>query len=146
MDNSMQKKRKKKIWTKIWILLLTILVCSLTFSMETQAAKKKKKPKIKVTSVKLKNIDSSIILEPGKSKTVKVTVAPSNAANKKVKWTSSKPNVVSVTSKGKNKRFEEGESHYHGNSKGWLQEKGKIVSDSGKISIKYYIYKYKCTY
>ncbi len=133
MDNSMQKKRKKKIWTKIWILLLTILVCSLTFSMETQAAKKKKKPKIKVTSVKLKNIDSSIILEPGKSKTVKVTVAPSNAANKKVKWTSSKPNVVSVTSKGKIKGLKKGKATITATAKDGSKKKAKLSVTVGKL-------------
>lgn len=131
-DNTIQKKRTKIIWTKVWIMLLTFFVCSMAFSMETQAAKKKKKPKIKVTSVKLKNIESSIILEPGKSKTIKVSVAPSNATNKKIKWTSNKPNVVSVTSKGKIKGLKEGKATITATANDGSKKKAKLSVTVGK--------------
>ena len=130
--NTMLKTRTKRIWAKLWVMLLAVLVCSITCSMETQAAKKKKKPKIKVTSVKLKNIDSSIILEPGKSKTVKVSVAPSNATNKKIKWASSNPKVVSVTSKGKIKGLAEGKATITATAKDGSKKKASLSVTVGK--------------
>ena len=55
--------------------------------------------KVKVIKVGLNY--STIYLTKGKSKTLKATVSPSNAANKSVSWTSSNKKVATVSSKGK---------------------------------------------
>jgi len=52
-----------------------------------------------VTSVSLNT--STINWEVGKSASFKATVSPSNAANKKLKWTSSNPEVATVSQAGK---------------------------------------------
>ncbi len=54
---------------------------------------------VKVTGVSLDK--SSMSLEKGVSGTIKVTVAPSNATNKNVTWTSSNSSVATVDSSGK---------------------------------------------
>ena len=53
---------------------------------------------VKVTKLKLNH--SKITLKKGKSQTLKVTVYPSKASNKKVKWISSNKKVATVTQKG----------------------------------------------
>ena len=55
--------------------------------------------KVKVIKVALNY--SKIYLTKGKSKTLKVTVSPTNAANKSVSWTSSNKKIATVSSKGK---------------------------------------------
>ena len=47
-------------------------------------------------------------LRKGKTRTLKVTVSPADASNKKVKWTSSSPKVATVTQKGKVKGIKAG--------------------------------------
>ena len=44
---------------------------------------------------------STIYLTKGKSKTLKATVSPSNAANKSVKWSSSNKKIATVSTRGK---------------------------------------------
>ncbi len=46
-------------------------------------------------------INKSLTLEQGKSKTLKATVKPADAENKKVTWSSSDPSVAAVDSNGK---------------------------------------------
>ncbi len=53
----------------------------------------------KVSSVKLNK--TSLVLYLGKTATLKHTLAPSNATNKKVSWKSSNANIVKVSSSGK---------------------------------------------
>ena len=68
----------------------------------TTAKKTETKPsatKVKVIKVGLNY--SKIYLTKGKSKTLKATVSPTNAANKSVKWTSSNKKIATVSSKGK---------------------------------------------
>lgn len=55
----------------------------------------------KVKVIKVHVNYSKIYLTKGKSKTLKVTISPSNAANKSVKWTSSNKKIATVSSKGK---------------------------------------------
>ena len=58
------------------------------------------KPTVKkVTKVSLSK--KSVVLVKGRSTTVKATVAPTNATNKKLKWTTSNSNVAVVNSQGK---------------------------------------------
>lgn len=54
---------------------------------------------ISVTGVSLNS--SSVSLEPGQSQTLVVTVAPPNAANQQVDWSSSNPSVATVDQSGK---------------------------------------------
>ena len=68
----------------------------------TTAKKTNTKPaasKVKVIKVGLNY--SKIYLTKGKTKTLKATVSPTNAANKSVKWTSSNKKIATVSSKGK---------------------------------------------
>lgn len=68
----------------------------------TTAKKTETKPvasNVKVIKVGLNY--STIYLAKGKSKTLKATVSPANAANRSVKWTSSNKKIVTVSSKGK---------------------------------------------
>lgn len=68
----------------------------------TTAKKTNTKPaasKVKVIKVGLNY--SKIYLTKGKSKTLKATVSPTNAANKSVSWTSSNKKIATVSSKGK---------------------------------------------
>lgn len=68
----------------------------------TTAKKTETKPaasKVKVIKVSLNY--SKIYITKGKSKTLKVTVSPTNAANKSVSWSSSNKKIATVSSKGK---------------------------------------------
>ncbi len=58
---------------------------------------------VKVTAVKVKSIElnkTTVKLAKGKTYQLKATIAPSNATNKKLIWSSSNPEAVSVSSKG----------------------------------------------
>lgn len=55
----------------------------------------------KVNVIKVALNYSQITVTKGKSKTLKATVTPSNATNKKLKWTTSNKKIATVTSKGK---------------------------------------------
>lgn len=72
---------------------------------ETTTAKKSETtttaPKSKVKVIKVGLNYSKIYLTVGKSKSLVATVTPTNASNKKVKWTSSNKKVATVNSKGK---------------------------------------------
>lgn len=63
---------------------------------------------ILVSGIKLNCNESTLSINKGKSYSLKATVAPTNAANKKVTYTSSKPSVVSVNSSGKLKAKKKG--------------------------------------
>ena len=56
------------------------------------------KPVVKVTSVSLNA--NSVILNRGKKTTLRATVTPSNATNKKIAWTTSNSRVATVTQSG----------------------------------------------
>lgn len=60
---------------------------------------KEKAANVPVTGVSLNK--STLTLDKGKTTTLTETVAPSNATNKKVTWTSSNTNVASVDTNGK---------------------------------------------
>lgn len=62
------------------------------------AAKYLKKAPVAVTAVTLS--DSSATLLKGSTVTLKAAVTPTNATDKTVKWSSSKPSVATVTAKG----------------------------------------------
>ena len=62
----------------------------------TQAKKTKKKIKVKAVYIDYRQIS----LQKGKTRTLRAIISPSNASNKKVKWTSSNRKVATVTQKG----------------------------------------------
>ena len=70
----------------------------------TTQSEKTKKIKVKAVYLDYRQIS----LQKGKSRTLKATISPSNAINKKVKWTSSNKKVATVTQKGKVKGIKAG--------------------------------------
>ena len=70
----------------------------------TQTKKSNTKKKVKALYLDYKQIS----LQRGKTRSLKVTVSPSDASNKKVKWTSSNRKVATVTQKGKVKGIKAG--------------------------------------
>lgn len=65
-------------------------------------------PAVKVTKLKAKN--KKITLKVGRTKTIKVTVYPSTATNKKLKWTSGNKRYATVSSSGKVKARKAGKT------------------------------------
>ena len=75
---------------KISVILLTLFVVFAVIGCKEDTPKA-----VAVTGVTLD--ETSIILDQGESKTLTATVAPNNATNKVVTWTSSDPSKVTVT-------------------------------------------------
>ncbi len=73
-------------------------------STTTQAKKTATKKRVKAVYLDYRQIS----LQKGKTRTLKATISPSNASNKKVKWTSSNKKVATVTQKGKVKGIKAG--------------------------------------
>ena len=73
-------------------------------SATTQTKKSNTKKKVKALYLDYKQIS----LQRGKTRSLKVMVSPSDASNKKVKWTSSNRKVATVTQKGKVKGIKAG--------------------------------------
>ncbi len=85
-----------KTLKKIIAVMMSVLMLVGTFSIAfTSSAAKKKK----VTKVKLNK--TSVTMYTTQTYTLKATVSPSNASNKKVKWKSSNSKIAKVDSKGK---------------------------------------------
>jgi len=82
-------------------LALCLVCCLAIIITPIQADAAKKKKVVKVTSVKITNISNTYTLKKGRTKTIKVKISPSNATNKKLKWSSSNTKVAKVNSKGK---------------------------------------------
>ncbi len=77
---------------------------SATITVKTSNGKKatcKVTVKNAVSPTKVKLSKTSVTLGKGKSTTLKATVSPSNATNKKVTWSTSNKKVATVTSSGK---------------------------------------------
>lgn len=86
---------------------------SATITCTTKDSGKKATCKITVTKVVPTSVSfqkSSMKIDYGKTYTLKATVLPSNASDKSLKWTSSNPEIVSVTSEGKIKGLKAGKS------------------------------------
>lgn len=79
--------------------IATIKAKTVDGSNKTVTCKVTVKKAVKVKSLKISNKTKT--LKKGKTFTLKVTVSPTNATNKKVKWTSSNSKVAKVDSKGK---------------------------------------------
>lgn len=73
-------------------------------SVITQTKKSNTKKKVKTVYLDYKQIS----LQKGKTRSLKVTVSPSDASNKRVKWTTSNRKVATVTQKGKVKGIKAG--------------------------------------
>jgi len=97
MKNATQKRFMKK---SMCLCLTFAFVITGLFSYNVSSAAKK----VTVKSVKITNPkEKTLVLAKGKSFSLKTTVKvkPNKAANKKVTYKSSKPKIVSVSSKGK---------------------------------------------
>lgn len=82
----------------VYLLVIALFVTSMALSPQTASAAAKKR----VTSVTLvKPAISTLTLKKGQSYSLKVSVLPKNASNKKVSYKSKKSSIVSVSSKGK---------------------------------------------
>ncbi len=93
-------KRGKQIFALALAFLLTMSGIFGADTATVQAAKAAKK--VKVTAVTVTNCNTgSVTIAKGKSFTLKPAVAPSNASNKKVTYSSSSPKVAAVSQKGK---------------------------------------------
>lgn len=90
MHQEMEKKR--------WVLIVCIIFALILELAVPQAAFAASKKKVK--SVSFTNVGTYLTLKKGQKKTLKVSVKPKSAKNKKVKYKSSRPSVVSVSKKG----------------------------------------------
>lgn len=85
-------------------LCLAMILISIP-SQKVEAAKRK------ITSISIENVDNKkITLEKGKTYQLKAKIAPSNATYQKLKWSSSKKSVVSVSKSGKIKALKKGKA------------------------------------
>ena len=69
---------------------------------------------LKGQTVKVKKLTlnyKQITLQAGKTRTLKLKISPSNATNKKVRWTSSNKKIATVTQKGKIKALKTGRAN-----------------------------------
>ena len=99
-----------------------------TITATVKETKKKATCKISVgTPVKKVTVNQSkITLKAGESANVKATVAPKNATNKKVTWTSSNTKVVTVSNSGKITALAEGSATVTVKAKDGSNKKAKI--------------------
>ena len=106
------------------VLMLGALVigCKTNVSSETST--------VAVTGVTLNK--SELTLEAGKSEQLTATVAPTNATNKKVSWSSGKPDIASVDASGKVTANKAGEAVIMVTS----EDGGKTASCTVKVTAK----------
>ena len=74
------------------------ITCKAADGSDVKASCKVTVPAVKVTGVKLSKSNATVTC--GEKLTLKTTITPSNATNKKVSWTSSNTKVAKVDSKG----------------------------------------------
>lgn len=92
-DNKVKQKKNR---IGIFFVVLLVSLCMLP-TMKTEAASKRK-----VTSVAITNVyNDKLTIEKGKTYTLKTSVSPSNASDKRVTWKSSNSKIVKVSSSGK---------------------------------------------
>lgn len=77
------------------LIIVLCLICGCCLGISTQASAEKK-----IKSISFKKYNKTLTIERGQKLTLKVTIKPSKATNKTLKWKSSKKKVVSVTQKG----------------------------------------------
>lgn len=75
-------------------ILLLLMVVLLAFPSAAMAKR------IKVKKIKFKKYSGTLVITKGQKLTLKVKITPAKATNKKVKWSTSKKKVVTVTQKG----------------------------------------------
>ena len=80
---------------KTILLKCSVVLCALSSLL---CCGEKEPTEIEVESVRLSA--SSLELTVGDQKSLNATISPANATNKNISWTSSRPNVASVTSDG----------------------------------------------
>lgn len=90
---------------KLFATLMVVLTIFSIFSMNTSVLA----ANIKVKKIKLN--DTSITMYVSEKETLKPTISPSNATNKKVSWSSSNKKIVTVSSKGELKAIGKGTAY-----------------------------------
>jgi len=99
----------KRLKTKILTVLIAVTLLFTSTSFQTLVAAAKTTKKVNVTNVTItKPTNKTLVLVKGKTYTLKTSVTPSNATNKKLEFTSSNQEVVSVSTKGKLKAIKNG--------------------------------------
>lgn len=127
------KKNKKSFICKA-LIFFTLFVASIFFLLPQQAQAAKKKT-VKVKQVKITNYPSNYILPVNKSFTLKTTVSPSNATNKKLKWTSSNKKIAYVNSKGKVTGKKKGTATIYATAKDGSKKRTKLkVTVGNRVS------------
>ena len=91
------KNKTKKIFSTILILTLVFMNSGI-LNIDVQAATKKVKSIKLSTSTKTLYVSGPKVL---KTTTIEAKISPSNASNKKIKWTTSDKKIATVNSKGK---------------------------------------------
>ncbi|MDF2541349.1 MAG: hypothetical protein K0S47_1067 [Herbinix sp.] len=101
----------KKISKTITVLMiLTLLFSQSTFSAFFTRMTGSETAYAAVSASKITLDQKSLTLEEGKSQSLKVTISPSNASNKKISWSSSNKNIAAVSTKGKVTAISEGKA------------------------------------
>ena len=132
------KPTKKSCICKVF-LFFTMIAASVFFLLpqQAQAAKKTTKAKktVKVKQVKITNYPTNYILPINKRFTLKTQVLPSNAKNKKIKWTSSNKKVAYVNSKGKVTGKKKGSATIYATAKDGSKKRAKLkVTVGNRVS------------
>lgn len=93
----MKGKRNRSLWVCVLVLAMVVSMCGTACTdVFVQAAQGGKVKSISVVSPEI----SVLTMKKGSSYSLKTKLLPKTAKNKKVKYRSSKPSVVSVSSRG----------------------------------------------
>lgn len=130
MDQQMTKK-------KYVIAALVVFALILQAAMPQQALAASKK---KVKTVSYTNVGTYLTLKKGQKKTLKVSVKPKSAKNKKVKYRSSRPSVVSVSAKGVIKAKKKGSAYITVTARDGSGKKDRV-----KVTVGTKVSSVKCT-
>lgn len=129
----MHQRTAKKRYVLIAFIILA-LIMQLAVPQAAFAASKKK-----VKSVSFTNVGTYLTLKKGQKKTLKVSVKPKKAKNKKVKYKSSRPSVVSVSKKGVLKAKKKGTAYITVTARDGSRKKDRVKVTVGTrvSSVKY---------
>jgi len=124
-EQMIHRTRKKKNILIIFVLVLS-LFAPVFFCPETADAA------VKITKVTFSNVGSKHTLKKGEKKKIKIKFSPSDASSKKLKWRSSKPSVVYVSSKGTIKAKKKGTATITATAKDGSKKKDSVKITVGK--------------
>ena len=118
------KNKKTKVfkWAAVLMLAAMVIGCKTNVSSETST--------VAVTGVALNK--SAVTLEEGQNEKLTATIAPANATNKNITWSSDKPDIASVDASGKVTAHKAGEAVIMVKS----EDGGKTASCTVKVTAK----------